>query len=324
MNFLFLLSKEEKSMGKQEMLKALGFNRFVIFVLLISLAIFTSIFVGSRCGDYLAFRNHILNNYFNHDNVEKMLKNKLGQFYTDDDERNFDNFVFSMILSELSELEPINRRPYNVFLFQEILQRYKSEEKELELRNHVKIINNNFSYIKAETFSGLKKTLIGKKEEINSTPYAVIDIRHNEGGEIKDMKDVAELFLPPKRTIAKLYFANDETIYYNQRKKQELQFEHVFILVNEATISSAEMFVLALKHNLDHVTVIGPSTYGKTFGMNIIKLGSGHGFIYIAFEWLGPCDSAEVKPDAYSFAQLLHMNRFDETLINKIINYVGL
>jgi len=271
---------------------------------------------------FLLFRKHILENYFNHDNVEKMLKNKLGQFYLDDDELNFDNFVFSTVLSELSELEPVSRRPYNIFLFQEILQRYKDETKDRELRNYVKIVNNKFAYIKAETFSGLKKILIGKKEEINSTPYAVIDIRHNHGGNIEDMKAVAELFLPPKRTIAKLSFANEEKIYYSRRKKQEFQFEHVFILVDEATASSAEMFALALKDNLDHVTVAGPPTLGKTFGMSIIELGSGHGFIYIAFEWLGPSGSAEVKPDADSLTQLLHMNRFDETLLNEIIDYI--
>lgn len=272
---------------------------------------------------FLLFRKHILENYFNHDNVEKMLKNKLGQFYTDDNEVNFDNFVFATVLSELSELEPIERRPYNLFLFREMLKRYKDELKKREEKNYVQIVNDKFSYIKAATLSGLKKILLSKAEEINGTPYAVIDIRNNHGGSLEDMKAVAELFLPPQSIITRVHFANEKKTYINHRKKQEFQFEHVFILVDEATASTAEMFLLALKDNLDHVTVIGPPTFGKTFGMSLIELSSGHCFFYISFNWLGPSGTVELKPDVDNLAQLLPVNKFDETLLNEIISYIG-
>lgn len=120
--------------------------------------------------------------------------------------------------------------------------------------------------------------------------------------------------------------------FKNEAKDRELRnyvkiVDNKFLYIKAGTFSKQRpvppVFVVALKDNLDYVTVAGPPTFGKPFGMSLVQLDGERGFFYIAFEWAGPRDSAEVKPDVESLSQLLHMNKFDETLLGEIIGYIG-
>ena len=113
----------------------------------------------------------------------------------------------------------------------------------------------------------------------------VIDLRNNGGG-----------YLTSAYSIATLFLNRNDIIYQKTDGKETLQVLNeyeksidipVVLLVNGYTASSSEIFVAALKDNLN-VTIVGTKTYGKGTIQKMQSLGNDRFIKYTVQEWLTP------------------------------------
>lgn len=106
----------------------------------------------------------------------------------------------------------------------------------------------------------------------NNVDSLIIDVRNNSGGYLSVAKNISSLFLDKNDVIyQKKYNDNIEIIKSDIDNVIDM---NVVILVNEETASSAEVFVAALKENLD-IDVVGTNTYGKGTVQKIMELSDG-------------------------------------------------
>ena len=117
-------------------------------------------------------------------------------------------------------------------------------EPEFEEKTYVhKILNTNFTYIKAQSFSGFYPTLSDAEafyeslENKLNTPYLIVDLRSNGGGGDRNSDLLFKLL--------KDYAKNGK----------------IAVLINQNTASNAEQFVIRLQQ-LDRVSVLGDRSKG--------------------------------------------------------------
>jgi hypothetical protein len=129
----------------------------------------------------------------------------------------------------------------------------------------LRTINNNIQYLRIKTFQADKENMLLSQNFYDSiktslnTPYLILDLRNNEGGAKKEMKKYFSLL------------------------KKFAKNGHLYILLNNGTLSQAEIFTLKLQR-LKNVTTVGQTTKGMlTYGSNYgkrVKLPSGKFEIY--------------------------------------------
>jgi len=129
----------------------------------------------------------------------------------------------------------------------------------------LKNINSDVQYLLLRTFQADAATMKESQsfyDDIKASlraPYLVLDLRNNEGGAQKEMKKYFSLL------------------------KRYVHHGHLYILINNGTMSQAEIFTLKLR-KLSNVTTVGQTTRGMlTYGSNYgkrEKLPSGNFEIY--------------------------------------------
>ena len=127
---------------------------------------------------------------------------------------------------------------------------------------------------------------IFKSENIDKL---IIDLRDNGGGYIYAFKKMADLFIPKNRVLGEYIHKdpkNNEISYTEEGISYE--FNDIVILVNENSASASESFTCAMKDNLDNVSVIGETTYGKGIAQKTISFSDGSSLKYTYAEYLRP------------------------------------
>lgn len=98
------------------------------------------------------------------------------------------------------------------------------------------------------------------------------------------MCDISGLFLKKGSVIAtdKLRFMD---WVYKSKVANPLTFERILILQNENSASSSENMITALKDNLNNVTLIGKTTFGKGIGQYTLPLKRGYAVKATILKW---------------------------------------
>lgn len=118
----------------------------------------------------------------------------------------------------------------------------------------------------------------------NGAVALVIDVRYNPGGYVHSAVAIADYLTPDAegRKINAYTYANDEYVYYTvDGHSVDLP---IFVLCNEHSASSSELFVAALrdfgKEGYIDVTIIGTTTYGKGVVQTSYTLYDASGITY--------------------------------------------
>jgi len=166
-----------------------------------------------------------------------------------------------------------------------------------------KNINDSIQYILIQTFqansdiSQISQRFYDSISNLLNKPYLILDLRNNEGGAEKEMNKYLKLLK-------------------NYTKKAQL-----LLLVNNGTLSQAEIFTLELKQ-LNNVTVLGQQTkgmlaYGSNYGKKQ-KLPSGNFEIYPTDMNNGtallPYEDYGIKPDIILKA--------DQDWIEQVVHFI--
>jgi Peptidase family S41 len=117
----------------------------------------------------------------------------------------------------------------------------------------LKDVNKDFQYLLIKTFQADNVTSKTSKKFYDSlittikAPYIILDLRNNEGGAEKEMTKYFQLF------------------------KKHLENGRLYVLINNGTMSQAEIFAIKLKA-LNRVITLGQTTRGMlTYGSNYGK-----------------------------------------------------
>lgn len=152
--------------------------------------------------------------------------------------------------------------PFTFFIFDEYYEQMLAEE----LNNQIEYqsLGGEYYYIKislftpnvAEEFRMVLEQIPNCEDQI-----LVIDLRDNPGGLADPTNDILDILLP-KCCTSYMIDRNGE-IYSYYSDQSQVNFKHIYILVNSESASSAELLTLGLDTYLQNVTVIGEPTVGK-------------------------------------------------------------
>ena len=168
---------------------------------------------------------------------------------------------------------------------------FKGELKEMEkLGSDTKVEKTadgkaviDFTLFTPRAFKNVKKDI----DTLETCDTVMIDLRGNTGGMVSTAEKFASLFLNKGDIIYSCEEKNRKKTVRN-KKQPQLTPTKIIILQDEWTASASELFIMALKENLDNVTVVGTKSYGKGVGQNEYFLADGYGFKFTAMRILTP------------------------------------
>ena len=168
-----------------------------------------------------------------------------------------------------------------------------------------RVIDNNFCYIKIETFndtteseiSTVLENVCGDHKKIQG---AVIDLRNNPGGTLESAISVSNLFLK-KGVIVSAKGRDNELIFVRSATgRDSLSGLPMVAIVNNKSASAAEIFAGAMQDN-KRAIIIGNSTYGKGSIQEVIPLKSGGAVILTTAKYFRPSGEpitqSGIRPD---------------------------
>ena len=129
----------------------------------------------------------------------------------------------------------------------------------------------------------------------------MIDLRGDSGGYITTLQAMASLFIPENKLV--IYTqdkdGNRNDIY--TIGDNYTQFNEFVILVDDQSASASEGFTITMKENLDNVTIIGTTTYGKGSMQDSYSLLDGSILKLTTGKWFSPnginVDGIGIEPD---------------------------
>ena len=168
-----------------------------------------------------------------------------------------------------------------------------------------RVIDNNFCYIKIETFndtteseiSTVLENVCGDRKKIQG---AVIDLRNNPGGTLESAISVSNLFLK-KGVIVSAKGRDNELIFVRSATgRDSLSGLPMVTIVNKKSASAAEIFAGAMQDN-KRAIIIGDSTYGKGSIQEVVPLKSGGAVILTTAKYFRPSGEpitqSGIRPD---------------------------
>jgi C-terminal processing protease CtpA/Prc len=68
----------------------------------------------------------------------------------------------------------------------------------------------------------------------------------------------------------------------------QINASEITVIVDNETASAAEVFALALRENLENVTIMGENTFGKGFGTSERVMENESRYCLVSFVWVSP------------------------------------
>ena len=155
-------------------------------------------------------------------------------------------------------------------------------EVNLDIEKDLVEIKTVSSYFSKNTLKQFKKEYESLKN-FDNIESLIIDVRNNSGGYLSTAREISSLFLN-KGDIVYQKVTDEETekVVTNLNKIIDIP---VVVVVNESTASAAEIFVSALKENLE-VAIVGTKTFGKATIQKIKELSDGSFVKFTVQSWL--------------------------------------
>ncbi len=296
---IFKVLFKRKTLTPQEELKKLKRDniRYQIDIIIIFLILLALFFFNYN---YTVFKILIAGNYINTDALDSIYSRHIafesGSSYL----KAFDNVVISVFTDELRKESKDN---YTVFFNRGELSREQNSIETDGKMTSFKKLDDNTGILTLTAFSSSSgKAVKDELGRMRDCKNLIIDLRDNGGGVLKYANRISEYFLPAGNTISiynyrsKLFSSAPKS-----KNKTPLHPDKIYILQNNMTASAAEVFINALRENLDNVTVIGGYSYGKGIGQTEIKLLDGYGVKATTLNILTPkgntIHGTGIKPD---------------------------
>ena len=238
------------------------------------------IFTAYANYDYWVFKFLIANNYACTDTLDEFY----GKFISEENRRgfyrDFDRVVMSLVTTQLDN--------YSYIYSPQEKKEVREIEKEIAKSAETYALDENTVYLYIPNISRLtRKFVYENRDFIALYPNLVLDLRGNYGGRLSDFRRIANLFAPKGAVLG-----YQETRMFSRRVTSRnnafFEFESITILQDELTASAAESLIMALNENVNNVTSIGQTTFGKGTGQVVIPLTGGYAVRATVLRVLGP------------------------------------
>lgn len=296
---------------------------FVLFAM--SWGILFSHALNTRNDKVIRMRDDLIFNYYDQSKITEVLEKNLGDHYTGNLRADFDNFIISEVMNELSQVEDEKWKRYNAFLSKDFIEKYEDSGKKQASEIYGKSLDENTYYVDIKDFCDdvTYERVQSYIPEMKLYKNLVIDLRNNSGGPLGELRKVADIFLDQDQVVYKLKCSDSEKVVRSKNKKQ-VEFEKIVLLTNHKTASASELLILALKENLKDVVTIGTTTYGKGRSFGMRKFKDGTGMIFLSAVTLGPKSSQipmnGLKPDIeVGHEKEYYMDIADERELEKVL-----
>lgn len=200
------------------------------------------------------------------EHIEGYFKDYYLYEYNQDAFSSFKDPLTDEDISALIETAKLNSDPYTHVFTNSHYETLKHHSSRLIIRE----LSNNKIYFKFQSFDEtIDDDII---EAIDNIPdpentILILDLRDNTGGSTLSANNILNVLLPDLLVSQFIYRDGYFESYYSD--KSMIAFKHIYILVNENTISASELLTLGLKTYLNNVTIIGQQTYGKGVGQDV-------------------------------------------------------
>ncbi len=173
------------------------------------------------------------------------------------------------------------------------MKEYLLEKEKIELSSvESEVIEGNqkkIGYLSINLFA--KNTDEQFKDALESLTTAgidglILDLRNNSGGYLTSTKNIMEQMIM-KGNVLYQTKTKKETLKYISKGTKNYE-KPIVILINERTASASEMITLALKENLEEVTIVGKTSVGKGSIQEIVRLSEKAEYKTTTKEWLSP------------------------------------
>ena len=255
--------------------RAKRFKRLFILFLTTTILLFGGLFyVVFTNYSYLAFKRLVANHYAFPETLETIFRDTIGIENPRNFRRNFDEVVIYVFLQHMREVGG----DHHTFLFTpERFQRTTENIANVARETRQEEITPETNFLRIPNFYSITRRYIrNNRRAINEFDSIVIDLRGNNGGTLNDAYNIASLFTE-RRTI--LGFETARTGFFSRTIRSSgskfFEFDQIIILQDHRTASAAEVFIMALKENLDNVTTVGRTTHGKGIGQIAFPLRRG-------------------------------------------------
>ena len=271
------------------------FTKDVIIIILVIVLIATLIINGyaykktmevNKVG-YLSL--FLSEDYVNNLEVEELLKAKLKEDYSGDVYTDIQNYVAMNLIEDIKTLENPRDSEYIKYYSKEEFTRLFEFANTQELLSSYKSLNESIFYVnlqfykKGVTYNEFESNI----NDINKHDQLIIDLRDSPGGDVSEMEKVLECFVNKGDRLYSIK-SNLNTEHIISNTEPKVKVENIIILSNEKTASSSEILMTSIKENLENVTIIGQTSYGKGFVTNIYSFKDGTGVSLINAYWLTP------------------------------------
>ena len=121
--------------------------------------------------------------------------------------------------------------------------------------------------------------------EENEYKNIIIDLRDNPGGDVWNMLETLNMFVPDEGVLLYSQIYKNGEIDSVESSGDGIAFDNICVLTNGRSASASEIFTLSLKE-LTGAVVIGEKTYGKGIGQFYVPLDNGDTAAITGFEIL--------------------------------------
>lgn len=153
------------------------------------------------------------------------------------------------------------------------------------------MLDENIAYVELSSFGELTcDQLITYLDEFEAqgANKLLLDLRNDGGGHLGSVVDIGGLFIDKDEVILEQEAADGTILQYVSEGKRHYDYDEIVVLVNESTASAAEVLTLALKQQVDNVTIVGTTTYGKGTIQTTVYLSDGSALKYTTSKWNAP------------------------------------
>ncbi|MFO7637108.1 MAG: S41 family peptidase [Clostridia bacterium] len=222
--------------------------------------------------DYISYKAFLSAGYIHTGALDTIYRDNIGMDVEGRYYRYFDNLSISLLSREVREKA---EDPYT-FQYNPSQQRsYEEWREEKSARSYVEELTPDTVYMlltnfTRDTFAFFNENL----DFISGYNNLVLDLRDNSGGDLDIMLKIGDAFVE-KGGVLIIEKTRFRERGIPSRKDPSLSFDKIIILQNGNSASAAELLILALSENLEQVTTIGETTYGKSVGQTVLNLMRG-------------------------------------------------
>lgn len=161
---------------------------------------------------------------------------------------------------------------------------------------------NDYIVMELSSFgSSTAKECMNYLDQFSDYSKIIVDLRGNTGGYQTSVKEIAGLFIGTGEVYLIQEDSNGNRFADLTECSKTYDFDSIVLLVNGETASAAEVFTICLKEQLDNVTVVGQTTYGKGVIQSTHYLINGGVLKFTSYNWYSPngvsIQKTGIKPD---------------------------